>query len=56
LKATEVKADTMVTERIQRQIDALLAQTEEALQQRNWQLVLDCCKDVLALDPDNADA
>ena len=46
----------MATERIQRQVDRLLDEAEEALSRRDWESVRDCARDVLALDPDNQDA
>ena len=46
----------MVSERIQRQIDRLLDEAEQSLVQRDWDGVSRCAADVLALDPENADA
>ena len=46
----------MASDRIKRQIERLLDQLEEAVEQRNWQLVRQLAEDVLVLDPDNADA
>ncbi len=46
----------MTSERIQRQIDRLLDEAEEALSRRDWDAVRDCASDVLALDPGNQDA
>ena len=46
----------MPTERIQRQIDRLLDNAEEALSRRDWEAVGDCAGDVMALDPENEDA
>ncbi len=46
----------MTSERLQRQIDRLLDQAEEALACRDWSLVRDVAGDALALDPENADA
>ena len=46
----------MTSERVQRQIDRLLDEAEEALAQRDWEAVRDRVQDALALDPDNADA
>ena len=46
----------MATERLQRRIDRLLDQIDEAVELKDWVLVLDHSKDVLALDPDNVDA
>lgn len=46
----------MPSERIQRQIDRLLDEAEAALGRREWPRVHDLSQDVLALDPENADA
>ncbi len=46
----------MVSERIQRRIDRLLDQIEEAADQRDWQAVLQLAQDVLRLEPENGDA
>ena len=46
----------MVSERIQRRIDRLLDQIEEAADQRDWQAVHQLAQDVLRLEPENADA
>ena len=46
----------MASERIQRQIDRLLDQVEEAISQRKWPVARDNAQDVLALDPENSDA
>ena len=46
----------MVSERLQRQIDRLLDEADQAMGQRRWDLVRQHCQDVLDLDPDNADA
>ncbi|MBI5948988.1 MAG: protein kinase [Chloroflexi bacterium] len=46
----------MVSERIQRRIDALLDEAEEAFAQRDWARLRDLADDVLKLDPENADA
>ena len=46
----------MIDERIQRQVDRLLDDIEEATTQRNWELVYELSEDVLALDPDNGSA
>ena len=46
----------MATERVQRRIDRLLDQVEEAVDQLDWETVLSRAQAVLALDPDNADA
>ena len=44
----------MVSERVQRRIDRLLDQIDEAMDQRNWELVRDLSEDVLALEPENS--
>ena len=46
----------MASERIQRRIDRLLDQAEEAMDQLNWDSVRDCAQAVLGLDPQNNDA
>ena len=46
----------MVSERIQRRIDRLIDQIEEAMDQLNWESVRDISQAVLALDAQNADA
>lgn len=46
----------MVSERIQRRIDRLLEEADEAVAQRNWLAVLGCAQTVLSLDPENPDA
>ncbi len=46
----------MPSERVQRQIDRLLEEAEEAVVARKWELVRECAQDVLALDPENTDA
>jgi hypothetical protein len=46
----------MPTERMQRQIDSLLDETESAASDRDWQRVLDLAERVLAIDPSNDDA
>ena len=42
--------------RVQRQIDALLDQTEEAIRERDWNAALECIRAVLNVDPTNEDA
>ncbi len=44
----------MATERIQRRIDRLLDQVEEAADQEDWEAVQRLSRQVLTLDPDNA--
>ena len=46
----------MASERVQRQIDRLLDQAEEAMGQMAWEAVRDCAKAVLGLDSSNNDA
>ena len=46
----------MAKERFQRRIDRLLDQIEEAADKRDWKKVGQLSEDVLAVDPDNADA
>ena len=45
----------MVSERIQRRIDRLLDQIEEAADESNWALVRDRSEQVLSFDPGNVD-
>jgi class 3 adenylate cyclase len=49
-------ARVMLSERVQRQIDRLLDETEAAVVGREWERVRVLAGDVLRLDPDNADA
>ncbi len=46
----------MVSERIQRRIDRLMDQAEEAMERLDWNSVRDCAKAVLGLDAANNDA
>ena len=46
----------MVSERLQRRIDRLLDQAEEAADGQNWSDVRRLSNEVLGLDPDNDDA
>ena len=46
----------MATERIQRQVDRLLDEAEEALAQRNWEAVRERAQDAVAIDQDNSEA
>ncbi len=46
----------MVSERIQRRIDALLDEVDEAVASADWAAVREKCDTVLRLDPDNSDA
>ena len=46
----------MASERIQRQIERLLDQAEEAMGRSDWESVRDHAKVALGLGPDNADA
>ena len=49
-------APIMLSERVQRRIDRLLDQAEEAADQRDWQAVLESVRGVISVDPDNEDA
>ena len=46
----------MASDRIQRRIDILLDEADEAFAQRNWEMVQQRAHDALALDPGNQDA
>ena len=46
----------MAGERVQRQIDRFLDEAEEAVANRNWEVVRQRARDVLAFDPGNSDA
>ncbi|MCC6238136.1 MAG: hypothetical protein IT299_11280 [Dehalococcoidia bacterium] len=46
----------MPSERIQRQIDALLDEAEALMSRREWRLVAEKARAVLAMDPDDEDA
>ena len=46
----------MPSERVQRQIDRLLDQAEEAIALRQWEDLRATCGTLLSLDPDNSDA
>ena len=46
----------MTSERIQRQIDRLLDEAEQALAQLDWSTLRDRSQAVLAVDPENGDA
>ena len=46
----------MPSERIQRQIDRLLDESEEAISSQDWTLVAERARSVLRLDPENQDA
>ena len=46
----------MASERVQRRIDRLLDQAEEAMDSLNWDAARDYAQAVLGLDPGNADA
>ena len=46
----------MASERVQRRIDRLLDQPEEAMDRLDWDSVRDCAQAVLGLDSENADA
>ena len=49
------KPSMMHSERVQRHVNRLLDEAEEALRQRDWATVSDRVEIVLALDPDNED-
>ena len=46
----------MASERVQRRIDILLDEADQAIAQSDWSVVRDRAQNVLALDPDNGDA
>ena len=46
----------MASERVQRRIDRLLDQIEQAMDNLEWATVRDCAQAILALDSDNSDA
>ena len=46
----------MLSERLQRQVDRLLDQAEEAIARRDWQTVRESAEAVLRVDPQNPDA
>ena len=46
----------MLSERVQRQVDALLDEAEAAIKQSDWGLVRDRAQNALDLDPGNRDA
>ena len=46
----------MAGERVQRQVDQLLDEAEEACVQEKWDLVLRRAKNALTFDPDDLDA
>ncbi|MEE8466778.1 MAG: protein kinase, partial [Dehalococcoidia bacterium] len=46
----------MVSERIQRRIDILLDEADQAIAESDWTVVRDRAQNVLALDPNNGDA
>ena len=45
----------MASERVQRQIERLLDEAEEASAERNWEVVRDRAQHVLTFDPNNPD-
>ncbi len=47
---------TMTSERVQRRIDRLLDQAEEAADQHQWNTVLVCVEAILEAESSNADA
>ncbi len=46
----------MASERVQRRIERLLDQIEEAADQRDWEAVWEMAEEVLGFAPDNGDA
>ena len=46
----------MASERIQRRIDILLDEADEAVAKSDWDVVRDRAQNVLRLDPENKDA
>ena len=46
----------MASERVQRQIDRLLDEAEEAIAVSDWATVGDGARNVLRLDPENSDS
>ena len=46
----------MASERVQRRIDILQDEADQAIAQFDWSVVRDRAQNVLALDPDNGDA
>ena len=46
----------MASERVQRTIEGLLDEAEQAVGKSDWDLVRDRAQNVLAFDPDNQDA
>ena len=46
----------MASDRIQRRIDILLDEADEAVAKSDWAVVLDRALNVLRLDPENQDA
>ena len=46
----------MASERVQRQIDRLLDEAEEAISREDWSTVGSRVRSVLAIDPENSDA
>ena len=46
----------MASERIQRRIDILLDESDQAIAQSDWTVVRGRAQNVLALDPNNGDA
>lgn len=43
----------MASERVQRQIERLLDEAEQAISQRDWTTVQERAQDVVAIDPDD---
>ena len=45
----------MASERLQRQIERILDEAEEAISRFDWEALLRCAQAVLAMDPENKD-
>jgi hypothetical protein len=56
LKRIVRRRRALVSDRIQRRIERLLDEADEAVTRMDWQVVRDRATTVLALDPDNSDA
>ena len=55
MRLSPVRGFAMASERIQRRIDRLLDQIEEAVDQLEWTVVQERASAVLAIDPNNSD-
>ena len=56
LPSSRYYSSIMATERMQKRVDILLDQAEDAIAKSDWDLVRDRAQNVLALDPNNPDA